>query len=256
MKINSLKGFAVLLFVILSAAQMLWAQAPRGGEFGAQWDRLMPPLPHPPPVMKACGDYVFVLQGATLYRYNAANSQQTGTISLVDTQALQGPHRRLGLLIPAGGSGKPESLLVLLGNRLFVISPSAFTKPNPIVLPEPRASEKPDSRIAGSMGAGSGQQQPLPPTQQADMGDPPDGPGPGVQAPPPPPPMGRGEPGGHGFRSGPGQMPPPLPPPLMPQVELKGSKLFLIQDRKLLTIDYQNGDIRTVKLREQSKAEK
>jgi hypothetical protein len=256
MKTNSLKGFAVWLLIILGSAQMLWAQGPRGGGFGPQRDHFMPPPPPPPPLMKACGDYVFVLQGATLYRYNPSNSQQAGSISLVDTQAPQRPHKQIGLLIPAGGNGKPESLLVLLGNRLFVINPSGFTKPTPIVLPEPQGSEKPDSKAPTSVGTGSGKQAPPPPTPQEGMGDQPDGPGFGEQAPPPPPPMGLGEPGGHAFRPGAGQMPaPPLGPP-MPQVEVKGSKLFLIQGRRLLVIDYQNGDVKTVALPEQPKAEK
>jgi hypothetical protein len=161
----------------------------------------------------------------------------------------------MGLLIPAGGNGKPESLLVLLGNRLFVINSSGFAKLNSIILPEPQVSETPDSRTPGSMGASSGQQAPFPPTPHADMGDPPDGPGSGEQVPPPPPPMGRLGPGEHAFRPGAGQTPPLLPPPLMAQVELKGSKLFLIQARRLLTIDYQNGDVKTVALPEQPKAE-
>ncbi len=256
MKMNSLKGFAVWLLIVLGSIHMLWAQGPREGGFGPRWAPFMSPPPSPPPVIKACGDYVFVLQGDTLYRYNVANSQQAGSISLVDVQAPPRPHRHMGLLIPAGGNGKPESLLVLLGNRLFVVNPSTFTKPNRIILPEPRASEKPDSETPGSIGANSGQQAPFPPTPQADMGDPPDGPDSAEQASPPPPPMGRGGPRGHAFRPGAGQIPAPPPVPPMPQVELKGSKLFLIQGRRLLTIDYQNGDVKTVAFPEQPKAEK
>jgi hypothetical protein len=255
MKMNSLKRLAVLLFVVISLGQVLRAQGPWGGWFGPPRDRFMPPLPPPALAMKSCGDYLFVLEGATLYRFNAVNAQQAGSISLVDSQVPPGPPMPLGLLIPAGGSGKPESLLVLLGNRLFVVNPSTFTKPKPISLPEPQAPEKPEPKVHAPVGAASGQEAPAPPTPQANMGGPPEGPGFGEQAPPPPP-MGRREPGGHAFGPGDRQMSPRPPLPPMPQVELKGSKLFLTQGRRLVAIDYLSGDVKTVALPDLRQPEK
>ena len=254
MKMNLLKQSAVWLLIIQGSTPLLWAQGPRGGGFGPQRAPFMAPPP-PPLVMKSCGDYVFVLQGATLYRYNTGNFQQSGSMSLADTQSSQWTHGHLGLLIPASGNGKAETLLVLLGNRLFVINPSAFTRPSPIFLPEPQGSEKTASKGPDSMEAGPGEPAPIPPTPQAVKGDPPDGPNPFEQEPPPPP-MGHGGPRGYVFRPGAEQMPPPPPPFPLPQVELKGTKLFLIQDGRLLVIDYQSGDVKTIAFSGQPKAEK
>ncbi len=73
---------------------------------------------------------------------------------------------------------------------------------------------------------------------------------------PPPPPMGHWGPGGHPFEPGERQM---SPRPAMlpaPQVELKGSKLFLTQGRRLVVIDYLSGEVKTVAFPESRKPEK
>lgn len=76
---------------------------------------------------------------------------------------------------------------------------------------------------------------------------------------PMPPPHMRGRSFGRGFEPGAGPfgsyaMLPPFPP--MPQVEIKGQRLFILQHGKLLTIDYQTGDVKTIPLQDLAKAEK
>lgn len=258
----------VVLFLILHSVQGADAQSP----------------PPPPPgqahnpalaVMKACGDYLFILQGPVLNRLNPNTYQSTGSISFEETQDQRGP-KPMGMLIPAGGNGKPETLLVLLANRLFVINPAAFTKPKPIILPEPQVPGQSPARETSTGNKETGQQTPpegpvgppMPPGEfmGPDPGRPGFGPGFGPQPPsggrpamgPMQPPFMRGH-DGRGF--GPGAGPfgsfaalPPFSHP--PQVEIKGQKLFILQHGKLLTIDYQTGDVKTIPLQDLAKAEK
>jgi hypothetical protein len=264
------KRSAGLFFLLLLSMRGANAQAP-------------PPAPpstgqaHLPAfsVMKACGDYFFILQGPVLYRLNPITYQSAGSISFEETQDQRGP-KPTGMLIPAGGSGKPEALLVLLANRLFVINPAAFNKPKPIILPAP---QRPGQRATKGTGGGdkeSGQQPPPegpdgPPMPPNESANPASGPafGPDSEPQPPaggrpamgpmPPPHMRGRSFGRGFEPGAGPfgsyaMLPPFPP--MPQVEIKGQRLFILQHGKLLTIDYQTGDVKTIPLQDLAKAEK
>jgi hypothetical protein len=263
-----LKRSAAVLFLILRSMQGANAQSP----------------PPPPPgqahipalaVMKACGDYLFILQGPVLNRLNPNTYQSTGSISFEETQDQRGP-KPMGMLIPAGGNGKPETLLVLLANRLFVINPAVFAKPKPILLPEPQVPGQSPARGTSTGNKETVQQTPpeglagppMPPHELMGPGAGPGfGPGFGPQPPaeggpgmgPMHPPFMRGHDFGRGF--GPGTGPfgsyaalPPFPP--MPQVELKGQKLFILQHGKLLTIDYQTGDVKTTPLQDLAKAEK
>jgi hypothetical protein len=275
-----------------------------------------PMMPFPqPPSMKACGDYLFVLQGATLQRVNLSTSQVAGSISLMDginpkdqnvsppqsesskEQKTQEPsesqHFRHffphpGLRLTAGSGTKSERLLVLLGNRLFVVDPVTFTKPTAIVLPDPHPEEKSQSPVSAKATAQPGHPGhpgELPPPLPGEMDNPPMGPGahPGQSF--------QGGPGGSsgpqpmGFGSG---MPPPFPPPPMPQgafrcpnvgfgggampmppgmmqgpagpstrqIEVKGQKHYMMRGPQLVAVDYLTGDIKTLDVMEQTKAGK
>ncbi len=73
----------------------------------------------------------------------------------------------------------------------------------------------------------------------------------------PPPPMGNGAFPGPAFGPGMHMMRPDAAgfhgmtgPAGLPQVEVKGQKLFLLQGPRLLVIDYVSGEIKTIDLRE------
>lgn len=281
MKEKSLKRVVLLLVILVGSAAVGLAQS--GPSMPSPMPSQMPSAPPPlmPPLeMKASGDYLFVLQGATLYRYSVASGQLAGSLVLTEEKTPQMPPAPGpgGLLIAAGGSGKPETLLVLMGKRLFVVNPATFSKPTVIAIPEPSAPQKPDAKAATGSAAG----QPPAPAGADNSSAPPAppmgapgqnlGPGPGQPfgqqpgmsmgpgAGPMMQPMAPGGPGMRGFGPGAGPMSAMMPMmasmPPMPHFELKGTTLFLMHGRTLWAIDYQSGDVKTIALPEPAKTEK